>query len=210
MQDADDLGFFGDGLQRADARDGAAHGGFGGFVRDHDQGNAIRFGTAMLDDGFDADVFIRKQGRNLCQDAGFVVNGQAAVTPGLNVVGWNEVGFGQWCKGRACGSQVGFAPFGDGDEIGDNRAGRGQFAGPLAVENLGIDCAADDFDRVKFIANIREERIVRHEGGMYAGFDAVVDGAGDAEQFDGVAEFAGKVDVQGGDVRDALFEHIAG
>ena len=49
-----------------------------------------------------------------------------------------------------------------------------------------------------------------HKGGMDANFNATAHHPGYAEQFDGITEFAGKVDIQCGDVRDTLFENIVG
>ena len=164
----------------------------------------------MLYNRFYADIFTGKECCNLRQNPGFVINGKTTITTGLNIAGGNEVRLGYRSKRCSRRTKISFAPLGDGDQIGDHRAGRGQFTGAFTVKNLGVNRTTDNFHSVKLIANIRQECIVRHKCGMHAHLNATAHHAGYAEQFDSITEFAGKIDIQCGDVRDTLFENIAG
>ena len=179
---------------------------------DHDQGNRATFcfRSTVLDNGFYANILTGKERCNLCQNPGFVVNSKATIATCLNIVNRNEIGLGQWSKRCSRRPKTVFAPLRNGDQIGDHSTGRGQFTGAFAVKDLGVNRTTDYFHSIKFIANIGQECIVGHKGGMHANFNATAHHAGYAEQFDGITEFASKVDIQCGDVRDPLFENIVG
>ena len=76
--------------------------------------------------------------------------------------------------------------------------------GAAAFEHDAADEIALGHDRVVHAVHPGDGGGLRHHAGVDAAFDAGLGAAGDAEQLDAVAEFAGEQDVQGGDGADAL------
>ena len=94
MQDPNDLRIFCDKREIIDARNGCAHGSFGSIVCDHDQRYGAAFGTAMLNDSFDADADARKERGYLSQYARSVIDCESTITTGVDFIQWNK--FGIW------------------------------------------------------------------------------------------------------------------
>ena len=99
---------------------------------------------------------------------------------------------------------------GERQDIAHDGARGGEGACARAVEHGLAHGVAYHVDGVHGAVDLGEHMVCGDQRGMHANVDASVGVAGDAEQFDGVAELAGLGDVLGADGADTLLVHIIG
>src|SRR6185436_16488025 len=210
--DADHLRLLIDMAIALDCRKRLADRGFGGVMRDHDNGGRRTLMRAVesrqlgarpaLYDAFDGDALVRHAAGDGGKGAGAVVDRQPDIVTALVpahlrlLVGLQRFGLGAERRQDQ--------PACDIDQVARHRGRGGPAAGAGADQHHVADEIAVDGDAVLHAVNLGDRCMFRHHGRVHALLDAAIGAQRHAEQLDTVAEIAGRLDVGGRDLFDTL------